>query len=120
MPKEILEPDYKNMKTPLPHPGKMLAECFLRPRGITQLDFGRHTGIDPCVVSSMVNGRRTVTMYMAFKFAAALNTTPEMWLNAQMLHKLTAAYITKRDKKIAGHIKVIQPKKALAPTGAAK
>ncbi len=43
------------------------------------------------------------------KWAAALDTTPQMWMNAQMLHDLTRAYSEKRDKKIAGNIKPMEP-----------
>lgn len=103
-----LEPDYKNMKTPLPTAGEMLVEGFLEPMGITQSAFARHIGVDPCVISSIVVGRRSLTMDMAFKWAAALNTTPQMWMNAQMLHDLTKAYGEKRDKKIAGKIKPME------------
>ncbi len=102
------EPDYKNMKTPLPTAGEMLVEGFLEPMGITQSAFARHIGVDPCVISSIVVGRRGLTMDMAFKWAAALNTSPQMWMNAQMLHDLTKAYIEKRDKKIAGKIKPME------------
>lgn len=100
-----LEPDYKNMKTPLPTAGQMLVEGFLEPMGITQSAFARHIGVDPCVISSLVVGRRNLTMEMSFKWAAALGTTPQMWMNAQMLHDLTKAYAEKRDKRIAGKIK---------------
>lgn len=107
MPK--LEPDYKNMKIPLPTAGEMLVEGYLEPMGITQSAFARHIGVDPCVISSLVVGRRSLTMDMAFKWAAALNTTPQMWMNAQMLHDLTKAYSEERDKKIAGKIKPLEP-----------
>lgn len=100
-----LEPDYRHMKTPLPTAGEMLVELFLEPMGVSQSTFARHIGVDPCVISSIVVGRRGLTMDMAFKWAAALNTSPQMWMNAQMLHDLTKAYIEKRDKKIAGAIK---------------
>ncbi len=106
------EPDYKNMKTPLPTAGEMLVEGFLEPMGITQSAFARHIGVDPCVISSIVVGRRGLTMDMAFKWAAALKTSPQMWMNAQMLHDLTKAYIDKRDKKIAGKIKPMEPVEA--------
>ncbi len=104
-----LSPDYKNMKTPLPTAGEMLVEGFLEPMGITQSAFARHIGVDPCVISSIVVGRRGLTMDMAFKWAAALNTTPQMWMNAQMLHDLTKAYNEKRDERIAGKIKPMEP-----------
>ncbi len=103
-----LEPDYRNMKSPLPTAGEMLVEGFLEPMGITQSAFARHIGVDPCVISSIVVGRRGLTMDMAFKWAAALKTSPQMWMNAQLLHDLTKAYIEKRDKKIAGKIKPME------------
>lgn len=100
-----LEPDYKAMASPLPTAGQMLVEGYLEPMGISQSAFARHIGVDPCVISGLVVGRRGLTMDMAFKFAAALNTTPQMWMNIQMLHDLTKAYSEKRDEKIAGRIK---------------
>ncbi len=104
-----LEPDYKNMKTPLPTAGEMLVEGFLEPMGISQSAFARHIGVDPCVISAIVVGRRSLTLDMAFKWAAALGTTPQMWLNAQLLHDLSKAYLEKRDQKIAGKIKIMEP-----------
>jgi addiction module HigA family antidote len=106
------EPDYENMKTPLPSPGEMLLEGFLQPMGISQSAFGRHIGVDPCVISSIVTGKRALTVNMALKFAAALKTTPMMWLNMQTLYDLTIAYADKRDKKIAGKIKAMEPVEA--------
>ncbi len=85
---------------------------FLEPMGITQSAFARHIGVDPGVISSIVVGRRSLTMDMAFKWAAALKTSPQMWMNAQMLHDLTKAYIDKRDKKIAGKITPLEPVEA--------
>jgi addiction module HigA family antidote len=106
---EILEPDYKNMETPLPSPGEMLVEGFLRPMGLSQSAFARHIGVDACVISAIATGKRSLTLDMAFKFAAALGTSPEMWLSMQTLHDLTKAYIEKRDKRIAGKITQLEP-----------
>ncbi len=102
----------RKMKTPLPSPGEMLVEGFLQPMGISQSAFARHIGVDACVISAIATGKRSLTMDMAFKFAAALKTSPEMWLNMQMLHDLTRAYSEKRDKKIAGRIKAMEPVEA--------
>lgn len=103
-----LVPDFKRMKTPLPTAGEMLVEGFLQPMGVSQAVFARHIGVADSVISSLVVGRKGLSMDMAFKFAAALNTTPQMWMNIQMLHELTKAYAEKRDEKIAGKIKPME------------
>lgn len=104
-----IEPDYAHMESPLPSPGEMLVEGFLGPMGISAAAFGRHIGVDAATISAIVSGKLALTLEMAFKFAAALRTTPEMWMNMQMLHDLTTAYAEKRDKKATKGITALEP-----------
>jgi antitoxin HigA-1 len=64
-------------------PGEILQEEFLTPLGLSQGELARHIGCDLKVINRIVNGRTSVTATMALKLAAAFNTSPEFWLNAQ-------------------------------------
>ncbi len=90
---------YARMKTPLPHPGEILLREFLQPMGITQSAFAAHIGVDRSVVTAIVKGRRSVTMDMAFKFAAAFGTSAAFWANMQHNHDVSKAYIEERHEK---------------------
>ncbi len=65
-------------------PGEILNEEFLKPLGISQKELAEHLDCDYKVINRIVNERASVTPEIASKLAAALNTTPDFWLNAQM------------------------------------
>lgn len=64
-------------------PGEILKEEFLQPMGITQKQLADHVKCDIKVINRIINGHTSVTAEMAMKLGAALNTSPEFWLNAQ-------------------------------------
>lgn len=64
-------------------PGEILKEEFMIPLGLTQKQLADHIGYDIKVINRVINGRSAVTASLALKLAAALNTTPEFWMNAQ-------------------------------------
>ena len=64
-------------------PGEMLNDEFLKPLGLTQKKFADHIGVDIKTVNRVVRARTAVTPELAVKFAAALSTSPEFWLNLQ-------------------------------------
>ncbi len=72
-----------NIKRKPTAPGEILQEEYLSPLGITQKELADHIGHDVKVINRLINGRTGVTASLALKLAAALNTTPEFWLNAQ-------------------------------------
>ncbi len=84
-------------------PGEILKEEFMLPLGRTQKQLADHIGCDVKVINGIINGRSVVTASLALKLAAALNTSPEFWLNAQKaldiffaskaIHKLPKALI---------------------------
>ncbi|MBF0316258.1 MAG: HigA family addiction module antidote protein [Oligoflexia bacterium] len=65
-------------------PGEILSEEYLIPLVITQKTFANHIGVDIKVVNRLINNKTSVNPELALKLAAALNTTPEFWLNAQL------------------------------------
>lgn len=72
-------------------PGEILREEFLEPLGLTQQRLADHIGSDVKVINRVVNGRSSISAELALKLAAALNTSPEFWLNAQKAIDLHAA-----------------------------
>jgi len=72
-------------------PGEILREEFLGPLGLTQQSLADHIGSDVKVINRVVNGRTSISAEMALKLGAALDTTPEFWLNAQKAIDLHAA-----------------------------
>lgn len=71
------------------HPGEVLLEEFLKPLGLTQVEFARHVGVPTQRINEIVNGKRGITPETAWLFAQALDTTPEFWMNLQTNYDLT-------------------------------
>lgn len=65
------------------HPGEMLLEEFLKPLGVSQAHFASAIGVSYVRLNEIVNGRRSISADTALRFAQALGTTPEVWMNLQ-------------------------------------
>jgi antitoxin HigA-1 len=83
--------DILKMERPPTHPGEMLLEEFLKPRGISQSDFAKHIDVSFPRLNDLIHARRGVTVDTALKLAAALGTSPELWLNLQQAWDLWQA-----------------------------
>lgn len=70
------------------HPGEMLAEEFLKPLGMTQTDLAERIGVSYVRVNELVNGRRGMTPDTALRLSKLLGTTPDFWLNGQLVWDL--------------------------------
>ena len=70
------------------HPGEILLEEFLNPRKIQQTTLAAHLKVPVQRINELVNGKRGVTPETAWLLAAALETTPEFWMNLQVQHDL--------------------------------
>lgn len=70
------------------HPGEMLLEEFLKPMGVSQVEFARHIGVSFKRINEIVNGRRAVTPESAWLFSKALGTSPQFWMNLQGTYDL--------------------------------
>jgi addiction module HigA family antidote len=73
------------------HPGEVLAEEFLSPRGISQVALAAHLGIPVQRINEIIRGKRGITSETAWMLAQALGTSPEFWINLQTAHDLAAA-----------------------------
>jgi len=74
------------------HPGGILLEEFLEPKGLTQRSFARKLGWTPRRLNEIIKGKRNITASSAIDLSLALNTTPEFWLNLQQAWDLEEAY----------------------------
>ncbi len=71
-------------------PGEILIEEYLKPLDMTQKELAGYIDCDYKVINRIANERASVTPEMAMKLAAAFDTTPDFWLNAQMAIDLWA------------------------------
>ena len=65
------------------HPGEILKCLFLDELNITITDFAKAIEVSRKAVSAIVNQHKSVTPEMALRFAKALSTTVDIWLNLQ-------------------------------------
>lgn len=65
------------------HPGRLLKQYYMDPRGITISALAEATHLTRKHISSIVNGRASITAETATRIAVVLGTTPNLWLNLQ-------------------------------------
>lgn len=87
-----------------PHPGEILRERFLKPRGLTQTELAERLRMSYVRLNEIVNGRRGITPDTALRFGRLFDTPPEYWLHAQMACDLYEA-----QQKIGAEIEEIMP-----------
>lgn len=78
------------------HPGVMLGAEFLEPLGLSASGLARELGIPQNRISEIIAGRRSVSADTALLLAERFGTTPEFWLNLQMMHDLSKAIAARR------------------------
>ena len=78
------------------HPGEILFEEFLDPKGMSQRAFARKIGWTPRKLNEIINGKRSITALTAIDLSKAIGTTPEFWLNLQQAWDLNQAYKLKK------------------------
>ena len=70
------------------HPGEILLEEFLRPLGLSQVEFAEHIEVPVQRINELIRGKRGVTPETAWLLSQALGTTPEFWSNLQANYEL--------------------------------
>lgn len=73
------------------HPGEILQEDFLQPMGISINRLAREIEVTPGRISTIVNGKRSITADTALRLAAYFGTSAELWLNLQSDYDLRVA-----------------------------
>lgn len=78
------------------HPGEILLEEFLEPKGVTQAAFAEKIGWTKSRLNELIKGKRGVTAAAALDLAEVLGTTPKLWMNLQATYDLDKAVSTRR------------------------
>ncbi len=73
------------------HPGEILLEEFLKPMGISQVEFAKKIGVPLQRINTLIKGKRGMTAETAILISENLKTTPEFWMNLQAAYDLYAA-----------------------------
>ena len=82
------------------HPGEMLAEEFLEPLALTQVELARRIGVPFQRVNQIVNGRRGITPDTALRLSRLFGTTPDLWLILQRAWDMYEALQSPKAKEI--------------------
>ncbi len=77
-------------KNPI-HPGEMLLEEFLVPKGTSQRSFAMKLGWTPAKLNELIAGKRGITADTALDLSEGLGTSPELWMNLQSIWDLAKA-----------------------------
>ena len=94
--------DIRRTRRVTTHPGEMLAQEFLLPLKISASALAGEIGVPANRLTEMVAGRRSMTADTASRLAERFGTSPEFWMNLQMLHDLSKAVVTaKRGRNAA-------------------
>lgn len=80
----------KQPKNPF-HAGEILLEEFLIPMGETQAAFAERLGWTKAKLNELIKGKRGITADSALDLAAALGTSPKLWMNIQSTWDLEQA-----------------------------
>jgi addiction module HigA family antidote len=79
----------------------VLREEFLVPLGLSQKEAARRMRISTNRLNELVRGKRGVTADTALRLAQLLGTSPEFWLNLQMMFDLWHACRAERRRSAA-------------------
>ncbi|MBM4168989.1 MAG: HigA family addiction module antidote protein [Ignavibacteria bacterium] len=73
------------------HPGEILLEEFLKPRGMSQVELAKKMGVPVQRVNTLINGKRDMTAETAILLSRVLKTSSEFWMNLQVAYDLFEA-----------------------------
>jgi len=73
------------------HPGEILREEFMKPRGLSQNALARALNVPPRRINEIVLEKRGITGDTALRLARCFGTTAEMWTGLQADYELRLA-----------------------------
>ncbi|MEM7551057.1 MAG: HigA family addiction module antitoxin [Bacteroidota bacterium] len=73
------------------HPGEIIRYDYLIPLNLTVSEMAASLGITRPMLSSVINGRSSVSPEMAIRLSKAFDTTPDLWLGMQRSYDLYKA-----------------------------
>lgn len=94
-------------KLPPVHPGEVLLEDFIKPRGLSQYRVAKDIGVPTLRVTQIVRGQRSITADTALRLARYFGTSANVWLRMQARYDLEVAE-AKIAKRINREVKILQ------------
>lgn len=87
------------------HPGEVVLEEFLKPKGISQNRIAREIGVPPRRINEIVQGKRAITADTALRLAKYFGVSECFWMGLQADHDLEEARkgLGKRLEQIQQH-----------------
>ena len=73
------------------HPGEILLEDFMKPLDISINRLARDLVVPPGRISSIVNGKRSITADTALRLGKYFGVSPQTWLGLQTEYDLRVA-----------------------------
>jgi len=101
----------KTNKLPPIHPGEILREEFMKPRGLSQNALARALNVPPRRINEIVLEKRGITADTALRLARYFGTSAEMWAGLQADYDLRVA----RYEKAQAIDREVAPLSALQP-----
>lgn len=81
----------RRKKMPPMHPGEILLDEFMVPKGISQYRLAKDIHVSPRRVNEIVHGKRAVTADTALRLGLYFGMTPQFWLGLQSDYDLDLA-----------------------------
>lgn len=69
------------------HPGDLLYREFLKPLKISQYRLAKDLNVPARRINEIIHGKRGISADTALRLSRYFSTTPEFWLNMQMLYE---------------------------------
>jgi addiction module HigA family antidote len=79
-----------------PHPGEVLRKLCMEPLNLSVSETARSLGVNRKTLTSILNGRGSITAEMAVRLSIAFDTSAESWLNQQLQYDL---WLAERSRK---------------------
>jgi antitoxin HigA-1 len=89
----------KTNKLPPIHPGEILREEFMKPRGLSQNALARALNVPPRRINEIVLEKRGITADTALRLARYFGTSAEMWAGLQADYDLRLVTLKERGSK---------------------
>ena len=87
------------------YPGQVLLLDFLEPIEVSQSEFARHLGGGPVQrTNELVKGKRGITPETAWLLSKSLGTTPEFWMNLQVVYELSSTQPPRGIKRLVARM----------------
>jgi addiction module HigA family antidote len=73
------------------HPGRIILEEFLEPKGISVFRLAKEIGVSPRRIYEIVQGQRSISADIAHRLAHYFGMSERYWLGLQARYNLSAA-----------------------------